>query len=631
VTAPQLDSGELEATIQARMRTLSSLAGTIAKNPRATLVPTSDTPPHSGKAALETLRRIRRDPAALRIEERLGAGGMGVVHAGHQVTLDRRVAVKTLRGEHLTGDNVESLLGEAWVAGSLEHPNVVPIYDLGLDERGAPLLVMKRIEGDTWSALIDDAEAMKRHALEVDALEFNLRVLIQVCNAVHYAHSRGVVHRDLKPDNVMIGHFGEVYVVDWGVAMRPGPLHHVAGTVVYMAPEMLGGGGDITARTDVYLLGAVLCELVTGKPPHDGANVQAMIASVVVSEPALGDAPEELAALVRACMQRDPAMRPESALEVRRALELFLEHRGATALAAQAEDKLGELEKLLATAEIEVEHAYNVFGECVFGFRQALRGWPESEAARAGLRRAISTMVRYEAEHGDVRAAARLLGDLEAPDPELDALVEVARRRADAEAKKIEELRTLEKELDPREGRRSRLLAGVGFMLVWAVVPAIAPHFLARYPDAETLASIPICLLMLAMIGVARRLWRETSRINRQLVGMFAFGLAVQPLAMAALRYGLHADPSFTVLALMAYWTLGTGYMAVSTEPRLAPVPVAYAVAFVLALRLPEQRYVVATFANVVTIATIMIIWSRRGTEIAIERHQKRRERGSSC
>ena len=414
---------EFDKTIRARLQTLGSLAATIAKNPRGTLVPTSDEPPHSGKNARDALRRIQHDPNALRVHETLGEGGMGIVHLGHQVTLDRHVAVKTLRKEHLNDDNIESLLGEAWLAGSLEHPNVVPIYDLGLDPYGAPLLVMKKIEGDTWSTLLANPETMKRHASSVDPLEFNLRVLIQVCNAVHFAHSRDVVHRDLKPDNVMIGHFGEVYVLDWGVAMRPGPAKHVAGTLVYMAPEMLGGGAAISARTDVYLLGAVLFEVLTGKAPHDGPNMAAMVGSVILSTPSIpSDVPEELATLVRACMSREAADRPESALDVRRAVELFLEHRGAIALAAQAEQKLEELERLLAAKEIEIDRAYNVFGECRFGFRQALRAWKDAEVAKTGMTRAVSAMVRFEAEKGDARAAQLLLGELDEKNPELEAL-----------------------------------------------------------------------------------------------------------------------------------------------------------------------------------------------------------------
>ena len=636
-----IDTGEFDKTIRARLQTLGSLAATIAKNPRGTLVPaldggvlphTSDAPPHSGKTALEALRRIARDPNALRVHETLGEGGMGIVHLGHQVTLDRRVAVKTLRKEHLCDENVESLLGEAWLAGSLEHPNIVPIYDLGLDERGAPLLVMKRIEGDTWSTLLADAETMKRHAGAADALEFNLRVLIQVCNAIHFAHSREVVHRDLKPDNVMIGHFGEVYVLDWGVATRPGPIAHVAGTLVYMAPEMLGGGAPITTRTDVYLLGAVLHEILTGKAPHDGPNMAAMVSSVVLSTPSLpSDVPEELAALVHECMSRDPAGRPDSALEVRRAVELFLEHRGAIALAAQAEQKLEELERLLAADDVEIERAYNVFGECRFGFRQALRAWKDADVAKTGMTRAVSAMVRFEAKTGDARAAQLLLGELDEKNPELEALVEGAKRRAEEEAKRIEKLKVLEKDLDPREGRRVRLVAGLTFALFWSIVPFLAPLWVRAHPSDEGLASIPACLISLVIMGLGHLRWPMQTRINRQLFAAFAFGVGMQPFLMLALRYGAHLVGPGIIILLCAYWTVVMGLITVAIERRLVPLPIAYAISTAIAYTWPAYRYDAVALANLVAMVTVGIIWSRKGTEIAIARDKRREERGTIC
>jgi serine/threonine-protein kinase len=631
VTA-SIDTAEFDKTIRARLQTLGSLAATIAKNPRGTLVPTSDEPPHSGKNALEALRRIQHDPNALRVHETLGEGGMGIVHLGHQVTLDRRVAVKTLRKEHLCDENIESLLGEAWLAGSLEHPNVVPIYDLGLDASGAPLLVMKRIEGDTWSTLLADPETMKRHAGSVDALEFNLRVLIQVCNAIHFAHSREVIHRDLKPDNVMIGHFGEVYVLDWGVATRPGPARHVAGTLVYMAPEMLGGGAAITARTDVYLLGAVLHEILTGKAPHDGPHMQAMVTSVVLSTPSIsGDVPEELASLVRACMSREPAGRPESALEVRRAVELFLEHRGAIALAAQAEQKLEELEGLLAAADVEIERAYNVFGECRFGFRQALRAWKDAEVAKSGMARAVAAMVRFEAANGDARAAQLLLGELDEKNPELEALVEAARKRADEEAKRIEKLKVLEKDLDPREGRSLRLLAGLAFAGFWTIVPLVAPLWVRTHPTDEGLGSIPACLVCVVAMGLGHLRWPTQTRINRQLFAAFAFGVAMQPVIMLALRYGAHLVGPGIIVVLCAYWMVVMGVITVAIERRLASLPIAYAISAAVAYHFPNYRYDAVAVSNFVAVLTVIVIWSRKGTELAIARDKRREERGTAC
>ncbi|HEX7605031.1 MAG TPA: hypothetical protein VF316_25615, partial [Polyangiaceae bacterium] len=134
---------DLQATLDARLRTLT-LTGhveTLVKNPRSTVVPALESQ-RAGKRARDVLQSLRRDPGALLDLGPLGEGGMGIVRLATQVALDRKVAVKSLRPEHRAPRNVEALLGEAWLAGSLEHPNVVPVHDLGLDEHGVPVLVM---------------------------------------------------------------------------------------------------------------------------------------------------------------------------------------------------------------------------------------------------------------------------------------------------------------------------------------------------------------------------------------------------------------------------------------------------------------------------------------------------------
>ena len=144
--------------------------------------------------------------------------------------------------------HIEALLREAVITGALEHPNIVPVHMLGRDEDGHPVLVMKRIQGQLWSELLGKA-----------SLDRHLEILKDICNALHYAHSRGVVHLDLKTQNVLIGEFGEVSLLDWGIARRlsdpaPGVM---LGTPAYMASEMVSGE-KLTPLTDVYLLGSTL-------------------------------------------------------------------------------------------------------------------------------------------------------------------------------------------------------------------------------------------------------------------------------------------------------------------------------------------------------------------------------------
>lgn len=186
--------------IDGLLKTMRGDAQTLARSPSSTVAPPSDG--ELGRKALEALQRLTHDPRALEDEGPIGEGGMGVVHLARQVSLDRRVAIKFLRPDRGSTHDVEQLLSEAWTAGKLEHPNILPIHALALTADGKPVIVMKRIEGVTWSALLRDPGAMEAHAPGKVPLDEHLRILTQVCHAVHFAHTRGVVHRDLKPENV---------------------------------------------------------------------------------------------------------------------------------------------------------------------------------------------------------------------------------------------------------------------------------------------------------------------------------------------------------------------------------------------------------------------------------------------
>jgi serine/threonine-protein kinase len=325
------------------------------------------------------------------------------------------VAIKTLRQGNRGRPQILKLLREAWVTGALEHPNVLPIYDVDLDDDGCPRIVLKRIEGDPWSALLASEAQAKELCGDQEPFEFHLGVLMQVCRAVSFAHSRGIVHRDLKPDNVMVGRFGEVYLLDWGIAVSLRddstgrfPLAksatELAGTPCYMAPEMLGADlGPITERTDIYLLGAVLHEILTGTPPHDGAHARAVFASVLLSRPKLdASVAPELAAIVRRAMSGDPTERHASAEELRAEIAAYLRHRGAMRLAERAEKKLAEMSELLAGGASTTSRAavYKIFGECRFGFREALEACPmETKTMRAGPARSLPFDDRLRNRH----------------------------------------------------------------------------------------------------------------------------------------------------------------------------------------------------------------------------------------
>src|SRR4029077_1491168 len=240
----------------------------------------------------------------------LGEGGMGVVYDAKQMSVDRSVAVKMLKPK-TAGDEKQrqKFLAEAVVTGELDHPNIVPIYDVGTSERGLLFYSMKKVKGTPWMKLIQQK-----------SIPENLEILMKVGDAVAFAHSRGVIHRDLKPENVMLGDFGEVLVMDWGLALpAPGynksetisPAHSMGGTPAYMAPEMASGPLEkITFASDVYLMGAILYEIITGKPPHTGKNVMNCLFSAAKNEIQPTEHSGELFEIAMRAMSTAPADRP---------------------------------------------------------------------------------------------------------------------------------------------------------------------------------------------------------------------------------------------------------------------------------------------------------------------------------
>jgi serine/threonine protein kinase len=235
-------------------------------------------------AAIVRLRDLveRPDVATTRYEilERLGEGGMGVVYLARDRELGREVALKVLRAPDPSASERDRILREARILASLEHPGIAPVHDVGLLPDGRVFYVMKRIRGER----LDSFARTPRSRAEL------LRVFRQVCDAVAFAHAAGVIHRDLKPQNVMLGAFGEVLVLDWGVAKLRGQVGEstaattersgedadtapgaAVGTPGYMAPEQLAGGSSaIDERADVFGLGGILCFLLTGDHPPAG-------------------------------------------------------------------------------------------------------------------------------------------------------------------------------------------------------------------------------------------------------------------------------------------------------------------------------------------------------------------------
>ncbi len=467
----------------------------------------------------------------------LGEGGMGRVQLARQRSLQREVALKRPRadaGEREAG----GLRDEAVVTGHLEHPNIVPVHALGVDDGGLPVIVMKRVEGVSWRDLLHDPDHPGWATREPDRdarLVWHLGILAQLCNAIAFAHSRGIVHRDMKPDNVMIGEFGEVYLIDWGVAVETGarsrdeagrPL--VVGTPCYMAPEM-ARGGPIDGQTDVYLLGATLHELLTGHARHRGRDMHAVSAQAIASEPYAyhPDVPDELARLANQACAADAARRPRGALAFRHALLAHLRHRGSLRLSAAADRGMAAIEVDPAAAQTRA------IEECRFGYREALREWPDNPDAVRGLRRCALATVRLEIGRRDALAARAALAALpDRPRDLVEALGSLEESLAAEDAEK-DRLRQLARDADPTVGAPT----GALMFAVLLVVSASFTVYVVRIYQSGTVSPTALVLFpALTLLGALTFivLYRRQLAVNAFNRRMAAWFLALALLLLAS-------------------------------------------------------------------------------------------------
>lgn len=616
-----------ERDVQAWLDTVAaddSNGATVRTMPTATIVPRGKRD-ESVRRATEFLAhlRTRRQGVELVVGDVIGEGGMGVIREAEQVALGRPVALKTLKPGRGEPGAASDLLREAWITGALEHPNVVPVHHLEIDDDLNPLLILKRVDGTEWSKLCGDAAEVQRRFGASDLLAWNVGILLQVLNAVRFAHARRIIHRDLKPSNVMIGQFGEVYLLDWGIAasLDEDParrLPHIsessdlAGTPSYMAPEMLGreDSPPLSERTDLYLAGAVLYELITGHPPHQGTSAVAIVSSVILSRPTLPpETPPELAQICLRAMQPDPADRYASAEDLHRALQRYLEHRGSSHLARGASTQLAELVTLAKTAtRDDREDVYRRLAICRYAFHEALAAWRDNRDAREGLARATTAVAEYELSCGDPRAAVALLSEL----PDNPPLLAKARAAADAEARRHKEL---EDRADTTVDPRTRTAIGA-MTLGFVVLPLLA----GVRPDMGLHSHARAIGWALGCAVVAWGLWlwarhKKMTAINRRFfeAGKLIF---VGQAVLATGVWLMGQDVGLTLTMNLFLWAASCGMFAVHTDPWLGISSAAYFVAFLIASRFPEYRMFAVSGGNLLLATTLLWRWSQTARSV---------------
>ena len=418
-------------------RTVTQPFPSVGDSPPASV---GDLPTVSGEPAAATTVGSAAGPLGFDLHEVVGVGGMGVVYRATDRAFGRDVAVKVLKdGYPATGRAARRFVHEARVTGQLQHPGIPAAYHVGELQGGRPFLAMKLIRGQTLGDLLKAGADRGRLVAAFEG----------VCQAVAYAHAHGVLHRDLKPANVMVGAFGEVQVMDWGLAkllkpfsreadsteptadepdavgndgVEPTQAGAILGTPAYMPPEQ-ARGEPVDPRSDVFGLGAVLCALLTGQPPfaagESGSTLAAAAAGDVSAAAARLDgcgADPGLVALCKRCLSVGPGERPADAgavAEAVAALRAAADDRARRAAVEAERAAVREAEgrkrrRLLAAAAVVLAGAAGVAGW------QAVRARSEAAYARRAEQAAVAEGERAKVEEGNARESAELARQREA-------------------------------------------------------------------------------------------------------------------------------------------------------------------------------------------------------------------------
>lgn len=366
-------------------------------------------------------RLVKRNQKALHtrrkldyiVGRQLGAGGMGRVQMAHQVAVDRKVAFKEIQPKLIeqyekNGERPQlesKFLAEAHLTASLDHPNIVSIYDLGIDQDNNVFYCMEIVDGKEW----EDFFAEK-------SLDENIEILLKVADGIAYAHSKHIIHRDIKPENVMIGKYSQVLIMDWGLAvdLSKGKPQSLGGTPSYMAPEMVKGPRkSIGPRSDIYLLGAVLYHIAVGRSPRRAKRAAFCIqlaSSNHIDEVTDESVDKGLLSIALKAMETNLDDRYQTVGEFQTAIRTHLSNKQSIVMAERA---ASQLDDAITTKN------YETFSTSLFGYREANALWNENESAKAGEQNAKIAYAECAKSKGDYELGMSLLDENIDEDKEL--------------------------------------------------------------------------------------------------------------------------------------------------------------------------------------------------------------------
>lgn len=365
--------------------------------------------------------RKRIDPKTGRLGLHvLGEGGMGLVYFATQNAVKRPVALKMIRKEKRSDNFSKQFFFEAEITAQLEHPNITPIYELGKTDEGVYFYSMKYIQGTPWEKKI-----------RTNSIEENLEIFDKLCDAIAFAHSKEIIHMDIKPDNVVLGEFGEVYAVDWGVASdlkRPDPVR-VAGTFQWISPEVAKGDKALIGKgSDIYLLGGILYLIVTGHHPRlpkdESAKLgrSALVAAAqnnIIQPTECTDPMLKVALKALATQPSDRYAKVEDLQEAIRELQI---ERAKIKSSVELTDRSKDLALQAATTK-----DYDQYYRALYGFRDAMELWENNTEANSSLKKVRMDFGHCAFEKGDYDLALQILDPAENHENQLRTKVEQAK------------------------------------------------------------------------------------------------------------------------------------------------------------------------------------------------------------